>query len=214
MKKTSIFTTFILTILNSFGVFSQNSFYKNPSVFAYNSTAITSSLEVALPQSYTTKPKKAFSSGYDKGDKLLNAGVGLSSYYYGFPVGLSYETGVGIDDNITIGGQFDFNTGNYGSYYYNDRYTAFYVGARASYHVNELLKIKSEKIDLYAGVGIGFKRFRWKDSSYIYDYYGGGNIFFNYFVGGRYYFSDKFGAFVELGYTGLSSSRVGLTLKM
>lgn len=152
--------------------------------------------------------------GYEKGNNLLNIGVGLSSYYYGNPIGASFE--VGVDKDISVGGQIDYNSGNYGDYYYNSsrwRYTAMYIGARGSYHFNRILNLNTQKADLYAGLGLGYRSFRWSDANYGsgYDYQSG--LFLNYFIGGRYYFSNKVGAFVELGYTGLSSSRIGLAVK-
>jgi hypothetical protein len=157
-------------------------------------------------------------SGFHQGDKLLNIGVGLSSYYYGTPIGASFESG--ISDDISVGAQFDYNSGNYDGYYsssYRWGYSAYYVGLRGSYHLNNILQLNEDKIDLYAGVGLGYQRFRWDDESYgsgygySYNYRSG--LFFNYFVGGKYYFTPKVGAFVELGYTGLSSSRVGISFK-
>jgi hypothetical protein len=157
-------------------------------------------------------------TGFNQSNKLLNVGVGLSSYYYGNPIGLSFESGV--SENISVGGQFDYNSGNYDGYYgssYRWGYSAYYLGIRGSYHVNQLLKINSKNVDLYAGVGLGYQRFRWDDESYGYGYgynynYRSG-LFFNYFIGGKYYFTDKIGGFLELGYTGLSSARVGLAVK-
>jgi hypothetical protein len=165
-----------------------------------------------------TKVRRSYAYGYNRGDKLLNLGVGLSSYYYGTPIGLSYESGVG--DDVSFGAQFDYNSGNYDGYYnsnYRWGYSAYYAGIRGSYHFNRALGINDKDIDLYAGVGLGYQRFRWDDDSYGYGYgysynYRSG-LFFNYFIGGKYYFSEKIGAFVELGYTGLSSSRVGLSVK-
>ncbi len=151
---------------------------------------------------------------YEKGDNLLNMGVGLSSYYYGNPLGISFE--IGVDKDISVGGQFDYNGGNYGDNYYNSsrwRYTATYFGARGSYHFNRILNLNTKKIDLYAGLGLGYHTFRWNDTNYGYGYDFRSGLFFNYFVGGKYYFNDKIGAFLELGYTGLSSSRVGLSVK-
>lgn len=152
--------------------------------------------------------------GYHKGDNLLNIGVGISSYFYGHPIGASYEAG--ITDDISVGAQIDYNSGNYGDYYYNNarwRYTSTYVGARGSFHVNRLLRLNTQKVDLYAGLGLGYRTFRWNDSNYGYGYDYRSGLFLNYFVGGKYYFTDKVGAFLELGYTGLSSSRVGLSIK-
>lgn len=151
---------------------------------------------------------------YEKGDNLLNVGVGLSSYYYGNPLGISFE--IGVDKDISVGGQFDYNAGNYGDNYYNSsrwRYTATYFGARGSYHFNRILNLNTSKIDLYAGVGLGYQTFRWNDTNYGRGYDVGSGLFFNYFVGGKYYFNNKIGAFLELGRGGLSSSRIGLSAK-
>jgi hypothetical protein len=154
--------------------------------------------------------------GFHNGDKLLNIGVGLSSYYYGNPIGLSYE--VGITDDISVGGQFDYNSGRYDDYYgynYRYRYSAYYLGARGSFHFDRVLNLNQKKVDLYAGLGIGYQSFKWNDSYYGngYGYNYGSGIFLNYFIGGKYYFTNKVGAFLELGYTGLSTSRVGLAVK-
>ena len=187
-------------------------------------TAKTPATPTARPaQSYSSKPTPAnppattrnrSGFGYEKGDNLLNVGVGLSSYYYGNPIGVSFE--IGLDKNISVGGQLDYNSGNYGGNYYNNsrwRYTATYLGARGSYHFNRLLNLNVQKADLYAGVGLGYRTFRWGDSSYGSGSDNRSGLFFNYFLGGRYYFTNKVGAFAELGYTGLSSTRVGLTVK-
>ncbi|RDB07521.1 hypothetical protein [Runella aurantiaca] len=150
--------------------------------------------------------------GFNQGDHLLNFGLGLgySGYYSrAVPIGASYE--YGITPEISIGAQFDIASASYySSYYYynryNYRYTATYLGVRGSYHFNRLIGLNSNKLDLYAGVGLGYRNY----SSY-YDYYR--PVFVNAFIGGKLYFSDSVGGFVELGYTGLSYSRVGLSLK-
>jgi hypothetical protein len=164
----------------------------------------------------------ARSSGFHQGDKLINLGVGLSSGYYfgGTPIGLSYESG--ISDDISVGAQFDYNAGNSDRGYrgiYDSGYSAYYLGVRGSYHLNNILQLNESKVDLYAGVGLGYVKLNWADeryrsyySSYYYRDYNSG-LWFNYYVGGKYYFTPKVGAFVELGYTGLSSSRVGISFK-
>lgn len=170
------------------------------------------------PPSRTRRTYSAGTGAYNQGDKMLSAGVGLSSYYYGNPIGLSYESG--INENISIGVQLDYNSGSTNDYYYSSRnrwgYSAYYLGARGSYHLNRILGIRDKNVDLYTGIGLGYRRFKWDDdygygNGYGYSYNSG--LFFNYFVGGKYYFTEKIGAFVELGYTGISSSRVGLSVK-
>lgn len=154
---------------------------------------------------------------YEKGDKLLQVGVGLSSYYYGNPFGVTFEAGV--DKDISVGAQIDYNSSTYGGYYYGYSsayrwgYSATYFGLRASYHANRLLDLRSDKFDLYAGLGLGYVSFKWKDNSYGGDVDYGSRIFFNYFIGGKYYFNKHIGAFAEVGYTGISSTRIGLCAK-
>lgn len=162
------------------------------------------------------RPTRSYSGdfGFERGDKLLTVGVGLSSYYYGTPIGAAYE--YGIDQDFSVGAQFDYNSGksDYNSYYnIGLGYTATYFGARGSYHVNRVLNLNSPNVDLYVGLGLGYRSFKWKDSGYssYYDYNSG--LFFNYFIGGKYYFNNNIGAMIELGYTGISSSRVGLAFK-
>ncbi len=174
----------------------------------------TSNSPARSSSSYRSSPRRSSSSGYafDQGDHLLNLGVGLgySGYYSSaFPIGASYE--YGITSDISVGAQLDIASASYYSsyYYYNyarNRYWATYVGVRGSYHFNRILSLDNDKIDLYAGIGVGYRSY-----SNYYDYYR--PVFANGFVGGKFYFSDSFGAFVELGYTGLSYSKIGLSIK-
>lgn len=154
-----------------------------------------------------------YSQAYKQGDKLLNVSIGLNSYYNGTPFGASFESG--INENISVGAQFDYNSGNFGSYGYTSDwgYTAIYFGARGSYHFNEILGINDEKLDVYGGLGLGYQSFSWKASSYGLGYSYGSGVYLNYFVGGKYYFTEKIGAVLEAGSTGLSNVRAGITLK-
>ena len=156
-----------------------------------------------------TASTKSFSQAFKEGDKFLNATIGLNSYYStGLPLGASFE--VGITDAISVGGQADYASGNYGS---GLGFTAFYIGARGAYHLGEILKINSDKVDVYGGLGLGYRSFSWKDGYNGVGYSYGNGLDFNYFIGGRYFFSDNIGAVLELGYSGVSNARAGLTFK-
>lgn len=154
---------------------------------------------------------KGYSQAYKNGDKLLNVGIGLNSYYTGgTPFGASFE--VGITDQISVGGNLDYLST---SYDFGGKFTAIYVGGRGSYHVNELLKIDNDKIDLYGGVGLGYRSFSWKDTysgASLGSAYGSG-VYFGLHIGGKYYFSDNIGAFVELGAIGSTNARIGVAFK-
>lgn len=156
-----------------------------------------------------TISSESFSQAFKQGDKFLNATVGLNSYYStGLPLGASFE--VGITDAISVGGQADYASGNYGA---GLGFTAFYIGARGAYHLGEILKINSDKVDVYGGLGLGYRSFSWKDGYNGVGYSYGNGLDFNYFIGGRYFFSDNIGAVLELGYSGVSNARAGLTFK-
>ena len=153
--------------------------------------------------------------GYSRGDKLLNIGVGVNSYYSGgIPLSASFETG--ITDQISVGVGVDYlsnkyNVGSDASY----KFTALYFGARASYHVNELLNINNKKVDLYGGATVGYRNFTWKDNysnGSLSDSYGSG-VFLGGFIGGKYYFTQRIGAFTELGAAGSTNGRLGVALK-
>ncbi len=152
---------------------------------------------------------KGFSQAYKNGDKLLNLGIGINSYYStGLPLGASFE--VGITDAISVGGQVDYASGNYGT---GLGFTSLYVGARGSYHFNELLNVTNDKLDIYGGLGLGYRSFSWTDSYNGSGYSYGNGLAINLFAGGKYYFSDKVAGFVELGSTGLSNARIGIAFK-
>lgn len=147
--------------------------------------------------------------GFKKGDKLLNIGIGVNSFYDGgIPIGASFEKG--ITNNISVGVNADYLSTDYASL----KFTAIYLGVRASYHFNDLLKIESEKIDLYGGPTLGYRSFSWKDADQndLGDEYGSG-LFLGAFIGGRYYLNNKIGLFAELGAIGSTNARVGVAFK-
>ena len=142
---------------------------------------------------------KAFAQ-FKKGDKLLNLGIGLNSYSYdgltgNTPLSASFE--VGIDDNISIGVNFDYVT------YSNSRVSvnSVYLGPRFAYHFNELLNLNNDKIDLYGVASLGYR------SNFVNSFYYGIS------AGGKYYFSKSTAVFTELGAVGATNFRVGLAFK-
>jgi hypothetical protein len=155
---------------------------------------------------------------FQKGDRLLNIGIGVNSYYNGgIPLSAIYE--VGITPQISVGGGIDYLSHEYAyAYNYSRRFTALYIGARGSYHFNELLKINDERFDVYGGLSLGFRSFTWSGNAYN-NYYGldssyGSGLFLGIHIGGRYYFTNRIGAFLELGGLGSTNARVGVTLKL
>ncbi len=151
----------------------------------------------------------AQNGAYSKGDKLLNIGIGVNSYYDGgIPIGASFEKG--ITDDISLGAQADYLSADYASI----KFTAIYVGLRASYHVNKLLNIENDKIDLYGGPTLGYRSFSWKDEDLnLGDDYGSG-LFLGIYIGGKYYINKNIGLFAELGAIGSTNARIGIAFKL
>lgn len=161
-------------------------------------------------------------SAYSKGDYLLNIGVGIGSPFFGsgystsLPVnpGISYEKG--ITDEISVGGQVAYASSKYNvnlpGANYSFKQNAFYIGARGSYHFNELLKL-DPKFDVYGGASLGYVVASVSDSQGFNGTTGSG-IGFGLFAGGKYYFSNNTGLFAELGYQSLAVLNVGVTFKL
>ncbi|MCU0324684.1 MAG: hypothetical protein MUF45_05465 [Spirosomaceae bacterium] len=135
---------------------------------------------------------------FQKGDKLLNAGIGLRSFW--IPIGGTLE--YGITDKISVGPSVYF------AKWSTFDGTTLYLSARGSYHFNELLKINNDKLDVYAGAGVGYQSWSYKGLAGSY----ASGIYIPFHIGGRYYFSEKFGAHAEVG-GGVATLLAGITLK-
>ena len=155
---------------------------------------------------------------YEKGDIIINPGMGLGYWYAGsgFAVGFAANAEFSITDDIASGPylafthwNYDYNLGGYNDISYN--FIDF--GARASYHFATLLKVKNEAFDPYAGAFLGFvtSSNNLDDNGYSDPYDGAvrGGIY----AGARYYFSDKFVVFGEVG-VGLYPALIGVTFKL
>ncbi|HEU5146856.1 MAG TPA: hypothetical protein VFT90_09080 [Chryseosolibacter sp.] len=151
---------------------------------------------------------------YDKGDVLVNAGIGLGYYYAGgVPLQLSAEWAV--NDVFSVGPYFGYTSYNY-NWGFGDRwrYTFIDIGVRGSYHFSELFEINNEKVDIYGGAFLGFliSSFSGETFTGYNDPYGGG-VRLGIHAGARYFFSEKVAGFGELGY-GLAPLSLGLTFKL
>ncbi|MCK8495684.1 MULTISPECIES: hypothetical protein [Spirosoma] len=144
----------------------------------------------------------------DKGTKFINLGIGVGGYGYysgGGGIGLNAAADFGVAPNITVGGVVGYRSyGSVASYNYN----SFDIGARGSYHFNQLLNLTTDKADLYAGLGLSYFSFSYGGFADNY-----GTVYVPVHVGGRYFFSEKLGAFAELG-SSLATLKLGLTLKL
>lgn len=170
---------------------------------------------------------RAQESMFNLGDKIVNIGVGIGSLYggglYGSttvpPISVSFEKA--FKDEILekgvigIGGYVGYTAYKwhyvFSTYDYGWKYTNIVIGARGSFHYPVL-----DNLDTYAGVLLGYNIVTSKafGTAGTYDYSPDkGSIAFAGYVGGRYYFSEKFAAFAELGY-GIAYLTLGLGIRL
>ncbi|MEZ5103134.1 MAG: hypothetical protein R2757_01440 [Draconibacterium sp.] len=141
-----------------------------------------------------------------KGQKQLNFGTGLSSW--GLPLFLGVDYGVHPD--ITIGGEISYR--GYHDKWNSHKYhhTIYGISGNGNYHFNRIMDIPSNW-DFYAGINLGF--FIWSSES---GYGGSGTsgLGLGAQIGGRYYWSDKWGINLEFGGgNAFGGGKVGLSMK-
>jgi len=151
-------------------------------------------------------------SAFNEGDMVINAGVGLGTFIYDRdfsvilpPITASFEYGI-VD---LFEGQGGIGIGGYAGYLLrkNDVFGNvgdLVVGPRGLFHYQFV-----DNLDTYTGIMLGYdiRSFSQKNTPLS-----GSTFAFAYFVGARYYFTNHFGAFAELGY-GISPVQLGFTFK-
>jgi hypothetical protein len=177
----------------------------------------------------------AVAQAFKKGDKIVNTGLGLGAYtvkeglfsYYtahsGIGLGASGE--YGLTDDISVGVSFGFSRYSQTATKYNEGISINFLhfGGRASYHFGNILKLPNDKIDLYAGAGLGLRFFTLaipgvvgielqKAKDELKKYADINTLFIPVHVGSRYYFKDNMAAFAELS-TGFSIFQGGIGFK-
>lgn len=161
---------------------------------------------------------------FENGSMVGNAGLGFGWYSYGgvgvssFPaISVSLEKGIKELDfgTLSLGGIIGYKHAKYewlSSYDWS--WTDIIVAARGAVHVDLL---KNEKVDTYGGLGVGL---RFETEKYYTGVFGDVekvsdsyvHPLFAFYIGGRYYFTDKLAGFGELGY-GLGYFTIGLSYK-
>lgn len=154
---------------------------------------------------------------FSKGDKVLNATVGLGSSIYGAgfktgipPVGVSFEYGVKDElfnekSSLGIGGIVGYSSATTSTGFAMS-YSSIIVGVRGIVHYALV-----DNLDTYGGLMLGYNAASVKIT-------GGnstpaGGVAYGGFVGARYYFSPKFAAMAELGY-GIALLNLGVSIKL
>ena len=166
---------------------------------------------------------------FAKGNHAINAGIGFGntgywgSYYSGFfpSISGSYEYGIveipmgsDLTGVVSVGGYMGWSTSKY-DYDWDDIYYRYHdviIAARGNYHF-----IFHDKLDPYAGVWLGGKVLTgtWTGSGEHPDDWNAasGGFTGGVYVGCRYFFSDQWAVYSELGYL-ISVFNFGVTYKI
>jgi len=166
---------------------------------------------------------QAQESMFNLGDKVVNLGIGLGNTLYGGsyytrgvpPVSLSYEQAI-VDEVLEKGvigvlGYVGYTSYKYDYLGWGYKYSNIIIGAGGLFHYPLI-----DKLDTYAGILLGYNIANATEFGtpigWEYDVTSGG-IVFSGFVGARYYFSEKFAAFGQLGY-GIAYLTLGVSIRL
>ncbi len=141
------------------------------------------------------------------GQAQLNLGLGFSDWGTPFYLGVDY----GAARNVTLGGELSFRSydENWDNTYYRRSITG--ISGNANYHFNRALDIP-KNFDFYAGLNVGF--YVWSDAGDGYRGNHSSGLDLGAQVGGRYFFTNKFGVNLEFGGgNAFSGGKIGVTLK-
>ena len=144
----------------------------------------------------------------EKGGLQLNAGFGTSGWGTPIYVGLDY----GVIKDITIGGELSYrsDSNNYEGNKYKS--SVIGIGVNGNYHFNSVLNIPS-KWDFYAGLGLNY--YIWSHDNDLYKSNDNSDIGLGGQIGGRYFFTDKFGVNLEFGGgSATNGAKIGITYKL
>jgi len=161
-------------------------------------------------------------STFLKGDKVLNAGLGLGSTLYSGtyfksqipPISVSLEIGVAdeiIDKGVIgVGPYLGYSSYKYDYLTSDWKYTTTILGVKGNFHYPLV-----EKLDTYTGLLLGYNivTSKWTGSGPEDDYSASSSgLAWSWFIGGRYWFKETLGAMLELGY-GISYLNIGIAAK-
>ncbi|MCF7858555.1 MAG: hypothetical protein K9N07_04435 [Candidatus Cloacimonetes bacterium] len=159
---------------------------------------------------------------FQPGEKIVQAGLGFGMMgVYGDvvipPLSVSIDIAKEIEGfPISFGGIIGLAKSEYDWYYRDDykwTYTYFLLGGRAAYH----LKLKSEKIDPYGGLMLGYNIVSYKEPLgwVSTNSYSGGSsyLMYGFYAGARYFINPKMAVYVELGY-GFGYLNLGISYKL
>lgn len=147
---------------------------------------------------------------FNKGDIFLNLGIG-APYNYGYIPTIIFSGEVGVIPTgdigiVSFGGIVESQFSTYSS----NNFVQFIIGPRAAWHVSAF---ESNEWDVYAvtGFGLWVKAKPYFDSDGYYHKNSSLSPYGEFYVGGRWMFSESTGLFSEIGYGPLSVFKFGVT---
>ena len=151
---------------------------------------------------------------FHKGTTAINAGIGLGSYYNSLSIPpLSVSLDYGVTGNMINGNNGSISVGGFLGYtatkkFYGDAGASIAVlGARGAFHYQF-----APKLDTYAGLMVSYDIVSSNYDAFA-NYIKTSHVDWSIFLGGRYFFTEKIGAFAELGY-GFYNLNLGVTFKL
>ncbi|WP_326981670.1 DUF6646 family protein [Chryseobacterium sp. MYb264] len=114
-----------------------------------------------------------------KGDQKIN--LGLSAWGYGTGIAATYD--YGLNKLISVGAGANAYFDNYKD---NDKDNRVFIFGRLNFHLQDALDLPS-KWDIYPGVDVGVL---------------GKDFGIGAHIGAKYFFTEKFGVFAEVGNNG------------
>ncbi len=142
-----------------------------------------------------------------KGQTQFNAGVGFSNW--GVPVYMGFDHGIHKD--WTMGGEVSYNSYHEKDHNHYYDHSIIGIAGNANYHFNHILEIPRDW-DFYAGLNLGV--YIWNSPD---DYDGSHTtgLKLGAQIGGRYYFTNKFGVNLELGGgNAFNGGKFGISIKI
>lgn len=174
--------------------------------------------EISFAQSsgfYNNSYANRNSGSFQKDISLISAGFGLvntnginGNALLG-PFYVKYEYGILDEIGISAFGGLSIVSRNRD--YYTLTRTAIGFGVMGHYHFNKLIPV--HQLDVYAGAGPGFK-VRYDNYSRYHDSHANTNLIFAAQIGARWYFTNEFAAFAEMGHNGMSHLTLGATFRL
>ena len=170
---------------------------------------------------FATQKVSAQEPTFLKGNQLAGVGIGIfggnyfGSGYSGTPYFTGYYENCFKDklfdekSSLGIGGTLGYMSNKWEYQGHGWKYTYFLIGTRGSLHYAFV-----DKLDTYAGMMLGYRIVSDKEigipvgSPYNYN-----GLTSDWYIGGRYYFTNTFAVFLELGYSWFSNGIIGISIK-